>query len=46
MPESTLLQHYVRRILRARVYDVAIESPLDDARGLSRRLKNQILLKR
>jgi threonine dehydratase len=46
MLESTLLQSYVKKILRARVYDVAIESPLDEARALSRRLKNQVLLKR
>ncbi|MFZ9305635.1 MAG: pyridoxal-phosphate dependent enzyme, partial [Steroidobacteraceae bacterium] len=37
---------YVERILRARVYDVAIESPLDAAARLSRRLDNEILLKR
>ena len=36
----------VERILRARVYDVAIESPLDPAPILSQRLKNRILLKR
>ena len=46
MLESTLLQTYVKKILRARVYDVAIESPLDEARSLSRRLKNRVLLKR
>ncbi len=34
------------RILRARVYDVAIESPLDPAPNLSRRLNNTVLLKR
>jgi threonine dehydratase len=34
------------RILRARVYDVAIESPLDPAPNLSRRLGNSVLLKR
>lgn len=45
-PESALLQSYVKKILRARVYDVAIESPLDEARSLSRRLKNRVLLKR
>jgi len=33
-------------ILRARVYDVAIESPLDPAPGLSARLGNTVLLKR
>ena len=39
-------QEYLRRILTARVYDVAIESPLEVAPGLSERLKNQVLLKR
>ena len=29
---------YIERILRARVHDVAIESPLEEARRLSRRL--------
>lgn len=37
---------YLRRILNARVYDVAIETPLDFAPALSRRLGNQVLLKR
>ncbi len=37
---------YLRRILNARVYDVAIETPLDHAPGLSRRLGNNVLLKR
>ena len=37
---------YLERILLARVYDVAIESPLDTATNLSRRLGNTILLKR
>ena len=37
---------YLRKILNAKVYDVAIESPLDSARTLSRRLGNQVLLKR
>src|ERR1700745_2734292 len=37
---------YIERILKARVYDVAIESPLEEARRLSRRLGNQLLLKR
>jgi threonine dehydratase len=37
---------YLKRILTARVYDVAIESPLDPARALSRRLGNHVLLKR
>jgi len=37
---------YLERILRARVYDVAIESPLERAPGLSKRLGNEMLLKR
>ena len=37
---------YLKQILKARVYDVAIESDLDPARTLSRRLHNKILLKR
>ncbi len=37
---------YLERILLARVYDVAIESPLDTAVNLSRRLGNTVLLKR
>lgn len=41
MPES-----YIKRILDARIYDVAVETPLDEARQLSRRFNNRILLKR
>lgn len=37
---------YLTRILTASVYDVAAETPLDDARNLSHRTGNQILLKR
>ena len=37
---------YLERILLARVYDVAIESPLEEAGNLSRRLGNTLLLKR
>ena len=37
---------YLERILKARVYDVAIESPLELAPVLSRRLGNRLLLKR
>src|SRR5216110_1935204 len=37
---------YIERILKARVYDVAIESPLEEAARLSRRLGNRVLLKR
>ena len=41
-----MTQKYIEKILSARVYDVAIESPLETARRLSVRLDNQILLKR
>ncbi|MFI0402946.1 MAG: threonine ammonia-lyase, biosynthetic [Cyanobium sp.] len=37
---------YLQHILRARVYDVAIESPLDSAPNLSERLHNHVFLKR
>lgn len=37
---------YLERILKARVYDVAIESPLERAPRLSRRLGNEVLFKR
>jgi threonine dehydratase len=37
---------YLERILRARVYDVAVESPLELAPGLSARLGNRLFLKR
>ena len=40
------MQSYLKRILTARVYDVAIESPLEAAPSLSARLGNQILFKR
>src|ERR1700687_5429025 len=37
---------YLERILNARVYDVAIETPLELAPNLSARLGNRVLLKR
>ena len=37
---------YLQRILKARVYEVAIESPLDHAPRLSRRLGHELRLKR
>src|SRR5476651_2890795 len=49
-PESPCLQtmsvDYLQKILTAKVYDVAIESPLDLAPTLSRRIGNRVLLKR
>jgi threonine dehydratase len=37
---------YLEKILTAKVYDVAIESPLEAAAAISRRMGNQILFKR
>src|SRR5688572_19175732 len=37
---------YLERILNARVYDVAIETPLELAPNLTRRLRNNLWLKR
>ncbi len=37
---------YIKRILDAHVYDVAEETPLDDALNLSKRLNNRVLMKR
>jgi threonine dehydratase len=41
-----IMNEYLRRILNARVYDVAIETPLDIAPNLSARTGNTMLLKR
>lgn len=41
-----MAQRYVRKILTARVYDVARETPLEFAPLLSRRLGNRVWLKR
>jgi threonine dehydratase len=37
---------YLERILKARVYDVALESPLELATALSKRIRNKLFLKR
>ena len=39
-------QSYIKRILDARVYDVARETPVDEALLMSRRLDNRVWLKR
>lgn len=39
-------QDYLQKILTSRVYDVAIESALDEAKSLSRRLGHHVYLKR
>ena len=41
-----MLEQYVKKILTSRVYDVAVETPLQTARQLSERLGNSIWLKR
>jgi threonine dehydratase len=43
---KAMLTEYVEKILKSRVYDVAIETPLDVMTRLSTRLDNTILLKR
>lgn len=40
------MQSYLKRILTARVYDVAIETPLEHAPTLSARIGNNVLFKR
>ncbi len=41
-----MLESYVKKILKARVYDIVDKVPLDPAVNLSLRMGNQILLKR
>src|SRR6188768_2339232 len=45
-PGGDLKNDYLERILKARVYDVAIESPLELAAALSKRLRNRLFIKR
>src|SRR5687768_17939326 len=45
-PGEAVKNDYLERVLKARVYDVAVESPLELAPGLSKRLGNRLLLKR
>jgi threonine dehydratase len=40
------LNDYLQKILTARVYDVAIETALEPAKNLSKRISNRVLLKR
>ncbi|MDL5036118.1 threonine ammonia-lyase, biosynthetic [Comamonas resistens] len=46
MSQALTPADYLTRILNARVYDVAVESDLQPAKNLTRRLHNKILLKR
>jgi threonine dehydratase len=43
---AAMPQSYIKRILDARVYDVARETPIDEALLMSRRLDNRVWLKR
>src|SRR5215510_1496528 len=45
-PRTLTPADYLKKILTARVYDVAVESALEPARALSARLGNTVLLKR
>ncbi|MCY4566326.1 MAG: pyridoxal-phosphate dependent enzyme, partial [Gammaproteobacteria bacterium] len=40
------LEHYVKKILASRVYDVAVETPLQEAPNISARLGHRVTLKR
>jgi threonine dehydratase len=46
MPKNLTPQDYLQKTLNARVYDVAIVTPLQTAKSLSKRLGNTVLLKR
>jgi threonine dehydratase len=40
------IEDYLKKILQASIYDVVEETPLESAKWLTRRLNNQVLLKR
>ena len=44
--QQALLEQYVKKILAAPVYDIAVRTPLQTAPALSEALGNRILLKR
>ncbi len=46
LQKQSMINDYLERILTARVYDVAVETPLEAAPALSARLHNTVLLKR
>jgi len=41
-----MFDDYIKKIECARVYDIALKTPLEEAEGLSRRLGNRVFLKR
>ena len=46
MPQFPMLEQVVKRILASSVYDVALETPLQDAPNISARLGHEVALKR
>jgi len=43
---NNMIKKYKNRVEQARVYDVAVKTPLENVIGLSQRLKNEVWLKR
>lgn len=41
-----MTEKYIKKILDARIYDLVVETPMDEARQLSSRTGNRVLLKR
>ncbi|MCP5209443.1 MAG: threonine ammonia-lyase, biosynthetic [Hahellaceae bacterium] len=41
-----MFQHYIKKILDSKVYDIALETPITNARILTKRFANNVLLKR
>ncbi len=46
LAQQNLLEHYVKKILVAPVYELAVRTPLQSAPALCEALGNQILLNR
>jgi threonine dehydratase len=46
LPIQPMQENYLERVLKAKVYDIAIETALEAAPRLSRRLDNRVLFKR
>ena len=44
--KNNMPHRYIKKILSANVYDVAVETPVSPARSLSKRMDNNILFKR
>ena len=44
--KNNMPHRYIKKILSANVYDVAVETPVSAARSLSKRMDNNILFKR